>query len=41
MGMGKMMVEFFSADIVFRVCRYLSCSADDDSLMTSEASLSA
>ncbi len=24
MGRGKMMVEFFSADMVPRVCRYLS-----------------
>jgi len=23
MGRGKMMVEFFSADILVRVCRYL------------------
>ena len=33
-----MMVEFFSADIVLRVWRYLSCNADGDSDITSEAS---
>ena len=37
-GTGKMMVEFFSADIVLRVWRYLSCNADGDSDITSEAS---
>ena len=37
MGSGNMMVEFFSAEILFKVCRYLSCKADGDSLMTSEA----
>ena len=41
MGSGNMMVEFFSAEILFNVCRYLSCSADEDSLMTSEAFFSA
>ena len=35
------MVEFFSADIVFSVCRYRSCRADGDSLMMSAASFRA
>lgn len=40
-GRGKIIVEFFSADMVLRVCRYRSWSADEDKLMMSEASLSA
>ena len=40
-GRGNMMVEFFSADIVLRVCRYRSWSAEDDIQMMSEASLRA
>jgi len=40
-GTGNMIVEFFSAAIEFRVCRYLSCKADGDSSMILEASLSA
>ena len=40
-GSGNMMVEFFSADIVLNVCRYRSWRADEDLLMTSDASLSA
>ena len=35
------MVEFFSAEMVFRVWRYRSCKAEDDSLMISDASLRA
>ena len=38
MGSGKMMVEFFSAEIVFRVCRYRNCRAALDWAMTSAAS---
>merc|ERR1719352_62113 len=30
MGRGKMMVEFFSAEIEFKVCRYLSWRAAGD-----------
>jgi len=41
MGSGKMMVEFFSAEMVFSVCRYRNCKAEDDSLMMSEASFRA
>ena len=33
------MVEFFSADIVFKVCRYRNCNAAPDCAMTSAASL--
>ena len=40
-GMGKTMVEFFSALMVLRVCRYLSWRAAGDSFMTSAASLRA
>ena len=32
------MVEFFSAEIVFRVCRYRNCRAAPDWAMTSAAS---
>lgn len=35
------MVEFFSAAMVLRVCRYRSWRADGDSAMTREASFSA
>ena len=38
-GSGKMMVEFFSAEIVFNVCRYRNCNAAPDCAMTSAASL--
>ena len=41
MGKGKMIVEFFSAEMVFKVCRYLSCKAEGDWSMTSEASFKA
>ena len=34
-------MEFFSVAIVVRVCKYLNCKADPDSLMMSEASLRA
>lgn len=34
MGSGNMMVEFFSAEIWVRVCRYLSCRAAGDSEIT-------
>ena len=37
-GIGKTMVEFFSAEIVFNVCRYRSCIADGVSAMMSAAS---
>ena len=40
-GSGKMMVEFFSAEIWVSVWRYLSCRADLDSEMISEASFRA
>ena len=41
MGRGNTIVEFFSAEMVLRVCRYLSWSAEGDSLMTRDASFSA
>ncbi len=41
MGSGNMIVEFFSAEMVLRVCKYRSWRAEGDSLMTSAASLSA
>lgn len=41
MGRGKMIVEFFSAAMEFRLCRYRSWRADGDSAMTREASFSA
>lgn len=41
MGRGKIIVEFFSADIEFNVCKYRNCRAEDDSAITSEASLRA
>lgn len=40
-GTGKTMVEFFSAAIELRVCRYRSCRADGDWLITSAASFKA
>lgn len=40
-GNGNTMVEFFSAAMLFNVCRYLNCMADDDSLRISAASFSA
>ena len=40
-GIGKTIVEFFSAAIEFKVWRYLNCRAAGDSEMTSAASLSA
>lgn len=40
MGRGKMMVEFFSAEIVLRVCRYRSWRAAGASVRTSAASFS-
>ncbi len=41
MGRGKMMVEFFSAAMELRLCRYLSWRAEGDSAMTREASFRA
>lgn len=41
MGSGKTMVEFFSAAMALRVCRYRSWRAEGDSAITREASLSA
>lgn len=41
MGSGKMIVEFLSAAMVLRLCRYRSCRADGDSEMTREASFRA
>lgn len=41
MGRGKTMVEFFSAAIVVSVCRYRSCRAAGDSVITMEASFRA
>lgn len=40
-GSGKTIVEFFSAAMLFKVWRYLSWIADEDSLRISAASLSA
>ena len=37
-GRGKIIVEFLSAAMLFRVCKYLSWRADGDSFMTSAAS---
>ena len=37
-GSGKIIVEFFSAEIVFSVCRYRNCRAALDCAMTSAAS---
>lgn len=41
MGRGKMIVEFFSAAMELRLCRYRSWRADGDSAMTREASFRA
>jgi len=41
MGKGKIMVEFFSAEMELRVCRYLSCNATGVSLMIKAASFRA
>ena len=41
MGMGKIMVEFFSAEMLFTVRRYLNCRADGLQAIISEAALSA
>lgn len=41
MGRGKTMVEFFSAAMVVRVCRYRSWRAAGDSVITMDASFSA
>ena len=40
MGIGKIMVELRSEEIVLRVCRYRSCIAPGDSEMMSAASFS-
>ena len=40
-GRGNTIVEFFSAEIWVKVCRYLSCKAAPDSEITSEASFKA
>eukprot|EP00090_Calanus_glacialis_P016878 TRINITY_DN26414_c0_g1_i1.p1 TRINITY_DN26414_c0_g1~~TRINITY_DN26414_c0_g1_i1.p1 ORF type:complete len:102 (+),score=13.14 TRINITY_DN26414_c0_g1_i1:219-524(+) len=40
-GMGKIIVELCSADIVLRVCKYRSCRAEGLSAMTSAASRNA
>ena len=40
-GTGKMTVELFSAEMLFRVCRYLNCRAAGLSTMTSAACLRA
>ena len=40
-GNGKIIVEFFSVDMLDSVCKYLSCRALGESEMTSEASLRA
>jgi hypothetical protein len=39
-GKGKMIVEFFSLEIVLSVCKYLNWIAAGDSAMMSAASLS-
>ena len=41
MGTGNMMVEFFSTAMFCRVCRYLSCMEQDDSVKVSAAFLKA
>lgn len=41
MGSGNIIVEFFSADIVFSVWRYRSCRAAGDWAITSAASFNA
>lgn len=41
MGIGKMIVEFFSAEILLSVCKYLNCKAAGFSAITSAASFSA
>lgn len=41
MGRGKMIVEFFSAAMELRLCKYRSWRADGDSAMTREASFKA
>ena len=38
MGKGKIIVEFFSAEMCVKVCKNLSCNAAGDSEITSEAS---
>lgn len=40
-GNGKMIVEFFSLDILLRVCKYLNCNAAGLSLSVSAASFNA
>ena len=40
-GNGKMIVEFFSAEILVNVCKYLNWRAAGDSEMISEASFKA
>lgn len=40
-GIGNMMVEFFSAEMLVNVCKYLSCSATGLWLITSAASFNA
>ena len=41
MGRGKITVEFFSAAMLFKVCKYLSWSADGESDIISDASFNA
>lgn len=41
MGRGKTMVEFFSAAMVVKVCRYRSWRAAGDSVITMDASFRA
>jgi hypothetical protein len=41
MGMGKIMVEFFSAEMLFKVCRYRNCRADGLQAIISDAAFSA
>ena len=40
-GNGKMIVEFFSLEILLRVCKYLNCNAAGLSLSVSAASFNA
>ena len=40
-GKGKIIVEFFSADMWVKVCKYLNCKAAGDSEIISEASFKA